>query len=82
MTDPLQALRAQFIDRSGDFLTQMLIFEATFLTLAFANAFGYALIASRARAVFSSPRAISIFNRTGGTLLVGAGVATVATRSG
>ena len=29
----------------------MLIFEATFLTLAFANAFGYALVAARARSV-------------------------------
>jgi threonine/homoserine/homoserine lactone efflux protein len=76
------AFLPQFIDRNGDFLTQMLVFETTFLTLAFANAFGYALVASRARAIFSSPRAITIFNRTGGTLLVGAGVATVATRSG
>jgi threonine/homoserine/homoserine lactone efflux protein len=76
------AFLPQFIDRNGDFLTQMLIFETTFLTLAFANAFGYALVASRARAIFSSPRAISVFNRTGGTLLVGAGIATVATRSG
>ena len=76
------AFLPQFIDRSGDFLTQMLIFETTFLTLAFANAFGYALIASRARELFSSPRAITIFNRTGGTLLVGAGIATVAMRSG
>ena len=43
--------------RSRDFWTQMLIFEATFVTLAFANAFGYALIASRARSVDrQSPR--------------------------
>ncbi len=75
------AFLPQFIDRHGDFLTQMLVFEATFLTLAFANAFGYALVASRARSLFRSRRAISIFNRTGGTLLVGAGVATVAVRS-
>jgi threonine/homoserine/homoserine lactone efflux protein len=60
----------------------MLIFEATFVTLAAANAFGYALIASRARAVVSSPRAIRAINRTGGTLLIGAGIATVAMRSG
>ena len=56
----------------------MLIFEATFLTLAFANAFGYALVAARARDLVRNPRAIRIFNRTGGTLLVGAGIATVA----
>ena len=60
----------------------MLIFEATFITLAFANAMGYALIASRARAVIGNPRAIGLFNKAGGTLLIGAGVATVAIRSG
>ncbi|RVB52167.1 LysE family translocator, partial [Mesorhizobium sp. M7A.F.Ca.CA.004.06.1.1] len=40
-----------------------------------------ALIASRARNVVRNPKAIRIFNRTGGTLLVGAGIATVAMRS-
>ena len=38
-----------FLDPKADFLTQMLVFETTFLVLAFANAFGYALVASRAR---------------------------------
>ena len=36
-----------FLDPKADFLTQMLVFETTFLVLAFANAFGYALVASR-----------------------------------
>ncbi|MDI6028152.1 LysE family translocator [Corticibacterium sp. UT-5YL-CI-8] len=76
------AFLPQFIDRNGDFLSQMLIFQATFLTLAFLNAFGYALIASRARSVVANPRAIRIFNRAGGTMLVGAGIATVTMRSG
>lgn len=76
------AFLPQFINRDADFLTQMAIFEATFLTLAFANAFGYALVASRARNLVRNPRAITIFNRAGGTLLVGAGIATVAVRSG
>jgi threonine/homoserine/homoserine lactone efflux protein len=74
------AFLPQFLDRHGDFWTQMLVFEATFLTLAFLNALGYAVVAARARSVFASERAIRIFNRTGGTLLVGAGVATVAIR--
>ncbi len=43
------AFLPQFLDRNGDFWTQMLIFEATFICLAFANAIGYALVASRAR---------------------------------
>ena len=76
------AFLPQFLDRHADFWTQMLIFETTFLALAFTNAFGYALIACRARAIVRNPRAIRIFNRTGGTLLVGAGIATVAMRSG
>jgi threonine/homoserine/homoserine lactone efflux protein len=76
------AFLPQFLDRHADFWTQMLVFEATFLALAFANAFGYALVAARARNLVRNPRAIRIFNRTGGTLLVGAGVATVVMRSG
>ncbi|WP_439612486.1 LysE family translocator [Reyranella sp.] len=66
-----------FLDPKADFLTQMLVFETTFLVLAFANAFGYALVASRARRLASNPRAIGVVNKVGGGLLVGAGVATV-----
>ena len=76
------AFLPQFLDARADFTTQMLVFEATFLALAFANAFGYALMASRARSLIASPRAIGIVNRTGGALLVGAGLATVAVRTG
>jgi len=76
------AFLPQFIDRHADFWTQMAIFEATFLTLAFLNAFGYALVAARARELVRNPRAIGFFNKAGGTLLVGAGIATVAVRSG
>jgi threonine/homoserine/homoserine lactone efflux protein len=49
--------------------------------LAFANAFGYAVVASRARSLFSSPGVIRAFNRTGGGLLIGAGIATAAIRN-
>jgi threonine/homoserine/homoserine lactone efflux protein len=76
------AFLPQFLSREADFLSQMLIFESTFLVLAFTNAFGYALVAARARDLVRNPRAIRIFNRTGGTLLVGAGIATAAMRSG
>lgn len=76
------AFLPQFIDRHADFLTQMVVFEATFLALAFANAFGYALVASRARQFVDNPGAIRMFNRAGGALLVGAGLATAAIRSG
>jgi len=36
---------------------------------------GYALAAARARALFDSPRAVRLFNRTGSTLMAGAAVA-------
>ncbi len=66
-----------FIDARSDFWTQMIAFEGTFLVLAFANAFGYAVVASRARRFISSSRAIGVVNKVGGGLLVGAGAATV-----
>jgi threonine/homoserine/homoserine lactone efflux protein len=75
------AFLPQFIDPARDFWGQMLVFETTFVSLAFANAVGYALIAARARRLFGNPRAIGIFNRLGGSLLIGAGLATAATRS-
>ncbi len=75
------AFLPQFLDWHVDFLTQMAVFESTFLALAFANVLGYAIVASRARRLVHNPRAIRIINRTGGTLLVGAGVATVAMRA-
>lgn len=66
-----------FLDPQADFLTQMMVFETTFLLLAFANAFGYALVAARARGFVADPRAIGVVNKVGGGLLVGAGAATV-----
>ena len=67
-----------FLDPHADFLTQMIVFETTFLALAFANAFGYAIVASRARRLASNARAIGVVNKVGGGLLIGAGAATVA----
>lgn len=66
-----------FLDPRADFLSQMVVFETTFLVLAFANAFGYALVAARARRFVANPRAIGIVNKVGGGLLIGAGAATV-----
>ncbi|MEZ5923145.1 MAG: LysE family translocator [Hyphomicrobiaceae bacterium] len=70
------AFLPQFLDTSRPFLTQMIVFEATFLTLAFANAIGYGLVAARARSIIRSAPAIRLINRIGGSLLIGAGVAT------
>jgi len=71
----------QFVNHDAPFAPQALIMVATFVVLAFVNAFGYAFIAARARTTFANPTAIKIFNRTGGTLLMGAGVAAVTIRS-
>lgn len=70
------AFLPQFLNPEASFVTQVLVFEATFLVLAFANALCYAVIASRARRLAGNPTAISWFHRAGGTLLIGAGIAT------
>jgi threonine/homoserine/homoserine lactone efflux protein len=70
-----------FLDPRGDVLKQMLIFGATFLALAFANALGYGLLAARAGAMARNPRAVSVFNKVGGSLLIGAGVAAATVRT-
>jgi threonine/homoserine/homoserine lactone efflux protein len=76
------AFLPQFLNPKGDFFAQMAIFEITFLVLAFTNALGYALAASRARAAIRNDRMISIANKAGGTLLIGAGIATITVRAG
>jgi threonine/homoserine/homoserine lactone efflux protein len=75
------AFLPQFLDTRGDVAAQMVIFETTFLVLAFANALGYALVASRARALVRSSKAIRVINRVGGGLLVSAGVAAASFRT-
>lgn len=74
------AFLPQFLNPHADFLTQMIVLEATFLTLAFANALGYAIVAARARGFIRSARAIRAINRIGGSCLIGAGVAAVSVR--
>jgi len=76
------AFLPQFLDPHGDFLTQMAIFETTFLVLAFANALGYAAIASRARRAIRNERLVGAANKVGGSLLIGAGVLTATARAG
>jgi threonine/homoserine/homoserine lactone efflux protein len=75
------AFLPQFLDPARGFWTQMAVFEATFVALAFANAFGYALVAARARRLAASPRAIRLVNRAGGTALIAAGAAAVTVRT-
>jgi threonine/homoserine/homoserine lactone efflux protein len=64
----------QFIDAHAAAAPQIVIFEATFVLLGTLNAFGYAMLASAARRAIRSPRVQRVVNRTGGTLLIGAGI--------
>jgi threonine/homoserine/homoserine lactone efflux protein len=68
------AFLPQFLDPHGPVATQLAIFEITFLVLATANASLYALLAAMARKQIRKPRVQRIVNRTGGTLMIGAGV--------
>ena len=68
------AFLPQFVDPNADFWRQMLIFEATFIGIAFVNAFSYALLASRARHFVRSEKLMTNISRAGGSLLIGAGL--------
>ena len=68
------AFLPQFIDANGPVAVQLAIFEITFLVLATANASLYALLAAMARRQIRKPRVQRIVNRTGGSLMIGAGV--------
>lgn len=68
------AFLPQFLISSQPLLPQMVLFEVTFLALAILNASSYALIAAGARRTIRKPSVQRIVNRTGGGLLVGAGI--------
>ena len=75
------AFLPQFVDPNADFLTQMAIFIATFVALSFTNSMSWGLAAGHARSFVQSARTISIVNKAGGTLLIGAAIATAAVRT-
>jgi threonine/homoserine/homoserine lactone efflux protein len=64
----------QFLDGSREFLPQVMILVSTFVTMATLNSLGFALLASAARQRLRQPRVQRVVNRTGGSLLVGAGL--------
>lgn len=68
------AFLPQFLDLGRPMLFQMAVFEATFLVLATLNAALYGLLASMARNTIRKPRVQKIVNRTGGSLMIGAGL--------
>jgi threonine/homoserine/homoserine lactone efflux protein len=64
----------QFMDPHIAARSQIVAFEATFVLLGTLNAFCYAMLASAARRAIRSPRVQRVVNRTGGSLLIGAGI--------
>nr|WP_294527730.1 LysE family translocator [uncultured Rhodopila sp.] len=63
----------QFLDATRPLLPQVVTLEATFVTLAALNAMMFALLAAAARQTVRQPRVQRLVNRTGGSLLIGAG---------
>ncbi|MGE0223146.1 MAG: LysE family translocator [Acetobacteraceae bacterium] len=72
----------QFLDTARPILPQVLVLETTFVLLAAVNAGLYALLASAARQSLRRPAVQRAVNRTGGGLLVGAGVLAAGWRNG
>jgi threonine/homoserine/homoserine lactone efflux protein len=68
------AFLPQFLDTAKPLVEQMAICEATFVTLATINALAYALTAAAARRTIRRPAVQRLVNRTGGSLLIGAGL--------
>lgn len=64
----------QFLVPSEPFWPQAAILMATFVTLDVLNVTLFALLASAARRRLREPRVQRVVNRTGGSLLIGAGV--------
>lgn len=71
------AFLPQFLNHAEPLASQMVVFEATFLVLATANATVYGLLASLARQTIRKPRVQRLVNRTGGSLMIGAGLLAV-----
>jgi len=64
----------QFFLAGAPIVPQMVLFEATFLVLATANAATYALLAAAARRAVRRPEIQRRVNRVGGSMLIGAGL--------
>jgi threonine/homoserine/homoserine lactone efflux protein len=68
------AFLPQFFDLARPITPQMVIFEATFVTLAAINAALYAFAAASARRTIRRPSVQRGVNRVGGSLMIGAGL--------
>lgn len=70
----------QFVDPARPLLVQFAILIATFVTLGAINAAFWAVMAGTMRSRFSSPGALKLVNRLGGSAMIGAGLLTAITR--
>lgn len=73
------AFLPQFVNPDGDRWLQLAILGLTFVVLGALNALLYALAAAHVETWIRTPRANQLFNRAGGSALMGAGVLTAAT---
>ncbi|RVU36385.1 LysE family translocator [Hwanghaeella grinnelliae] len=76
----LVAFVPQFMNPAAPALPQAIIMTATFVTLAFLSDGAYAVFASKARQSLMGERTVKWVQRTGGSLLIGAGLLTAATK--
>jgi len=70
----------QFISPQLAYGPQAAILIATFVTMAALNALAYGMLAARARHIIRRPQVQRWVNRLGGSVLIGAGVATATLR--
>ncbi|WP_424134876.1 LysE family translocator [Roseomonas chloroacetimidivorans] len=66
----------QFLDPARPFLPQAGLLVCSFVLLAAGNALGYALLAGRLSGAIRRPGPRRLLNRAGGSMLIGAGLAT------
>ena len=76
----LVAFVPQFMNPAAAPLPQAVLMTATFVVLAFLSDGAYAVFASRARQSFMGERTMKWVQRTGGSLLIGAGLLTAVTK--
>lgn len=74
------AFLPQFIDPARALLPQLTLMGVTFLVLAIVNAWAYGMLAGSLRERLTRPRLLKAINRTGGSVLIGAGVLTAIAR--
>lgn len=76
----LVAFVPQFMNLTAPALPQAILMTATFVILAFLSDGAYAVFASRARQTVMDARTLKWVQRAGGSLLIGAGLLTAATK--